>query len=75
MMSARLHAAMLAVAAVSSGDGLTKSYEDADFKPVGRGRICGQDDGKGTHRVQQRNAACACDSGRKYKKCCGKPRS
>ena len=75
MTSERLRAAMIALAAVSSTDGLTKSYEDGDFKPVGRGRVCGRDDGKGTHRIQQRNAACACDSGLKYKKCCGKPRS
>ncbi len=72
MTSGRMIAAMLALASLSDKGERQREYDGADYKPIGRGRVCGRDDGKGSHRTQQRNAACACGSGDKFKKCCGK---
>lgn len=72
MVSGRMIAAVLALAALADSNESPREYEDRDYKPIGRGRVCGRDDGKGSHRTQQRNAACACGSGDKFKRCCGK---
>lgn len=42
-------------------------------KPGSRRRTVGRDNGKAPAR-QKRNALCNCGSGRKYKKCCGRPK-
>lgn len=68
MTSARLQAAFLLLAAAAAED--VRKHEAADFKPVGRGRIVGRDNGNGGRAEQSRNAACACGSGRKFKHCC-----
>lgn len=67
--------AALAGAAGVTGQGLYNSQQPKASAGTGkRAHITGRDNGKTKLRIQ-RNAVCpGCDSGMKYKNCCGKPK-